>query len=113
MKQDVDRLLSYETKQQVNILDKWLGFANVGFQLCILTYIVGFVFVYDNGYLGFEHARGITTTHVNKGSDVVVQSSGKIVGSSCIFILKLSTTERLHPGFSVFSLKLDDRVIIQ
>ena len=79
LKEDVDRLLSYKTKQQVNILDRWLGFANVGLQLAIVSYIVGYVFVIDEGYLEYEQARGVTTTHVNKQGDVVVPSSAKVV----------------------------------
>ena len=80
MKQDIDRLLSYETKQQVRILDRWLGVSFVGFQLLILAYIVGYVFLIDDGYLEYEYARGLTTTYIDKTSDVAVQSSGKMVG---------------------------------
>lgn len=77
LKQDVDRLLSYETKQQVSIKDKWLGITNGLLQLLILSYIVGYVFIYDNGHLEFEYAKGVTTTHVDSASDLVVASSGK------------------------------------
>ena len=51
LKEDVDRLLSYHTKQQVKILDRWLGFTNVGLSLLIVLYIVGYVFWYCDGHL--------------------------------------------------------------
>eukprot|EP00392_Amoebophrya_sp_AT5.2_P016018 g16256.t1 len=77
LKQDVDRLLSYATKQEVRIHDRWLGIANLVFQLVILGYIVGFVFLYDEGYLEYEYAKGVTTAAVSSTSDVVVASSAK------------------------------------
>ena len=55
LKEDVDRLLSYHTKQQVKILDRWLGFTNVGLSILIVLYIVGYVFWYCDGYLEYEY----------------------------------------------------------
>jgi hypothetical protein len=47
-----------------------------------LSYIVGYVFIYDQGYLEYEEAKGITTTQVNKQGDVLVTSSGKMMTRS-------------------------------
>ncbi|CAD7968682.1 unnamed protein product [Amoebophrya sp. A120] len=77
LKQDVDRLLSYATKQEVKISDAKLGIANITFQILIVLYVVGFVFLYDEGYLEYEYAKGSTSVSVSKAGDVVVTSSGK------------------------------------
>jgi len=94
LKEDADRLLSYNTKQQVSILDRFLGVANVLIQLLIVAYIVVYVFIIDEvplfilvyrfhvvlvcfllqGYLEYEQARGVAATHVSGG--VVAISSG-------------------------------------
>ena len=92
MKQDIDRLLSYETKQQVRINDRWLGVSFVGFQLAIIAYIVGYVFIYDDGYLEYEYSRGTTTTYIDKTSDVAVASSGKMVGMGTWWLSKYVPT---------------------
>eukprot|EP00397_Hematodinium_sp_SG-2012_P020012 GEMP01020594.1.p1 GENE.GEMP01020594.1~~GEMP01020594.1.p1 ORF type:complete len:388 (+),score=100.94 GEMP01020594.1:210-1373(+) len=73
-KEDVDRLLSYNTKQQVKILDRWLGIFFLFLQLIIVAYIVGYVFIYDEGYLEYEQAKGVAVTHIR--GDVAVTSSG-------------------------------------
>lgn len=73
LKEDVDRLFSYNTIQQVKILDRWLGVLNNILTLIILGYIVVYVFIYDKGYLEYEQAKGVTLTHVH--GDVVSQGT--------------------------------------
>lgn len=74
LKEDVDRLLSYNTKMQVNIQDRKLGLANIFLQLGIVAYIVVYVFMIHEGYLEYEQARGIATTQVS--GDLLAMSSG-------------------------------------
>lgn len=73
--EDPDRLFSYDTKQQVNIQDRYLGFTHALIQLGIIAYIVLGIFVYSKGYLQFEQARGAIATHVR--GDAVAVSTGK------------------------------------
>lgn len=75
MDADVDSLLSYYTRQEVNIRDWHLGCAKYFCQLLILTYIVVGIFIYGQGYLTFERARGAIATHVR--GDAVAVSIGK------------------------------------
>lgn len=74
-KRDPDQIMAYMTKQQVNILDRSLGLTHNFLTLCVVAYIVGFVFWYKKGYLDFEQARGSIATHV--WGDFVAVSSGK------------------------------------
>jgi len=73
LKEDVDRLFSYNTIQQVKILDRWLGILNNTLTLIILGYIVVYVFIYDKGYLEYEQAKGVTLTHIH--GDTVSQGT--------------------------------------
>lgn len=75
LKEDADRLLSYNTQQQVNILDRYLGITQHIINLLVITYIVGFDLWYCKGYYEYETSRGIVATHVN--GDAFVKSSGK------------------------------------
>lgn len=77
--QDYDRLFSYYTKQQVNVLDRTLGITNVIIALAIASYVVGYVFIADQGYLEPEAAFGVMATHVS--GDAVAASSGKKAGT--------------------------------
>jgi len=76
LNEDVDKVLSYNTKQQVKILDRWLGLVNYFVTMGIVVYIVGYVFIVDEGYLKYEQARGIIVTHTR--GDVAAMSSGKM-----------------------------------
>lgn len=73
LKEDVDRLFSYNTIQQVKILDRWLGVLNNILTLIILCYIVVYVFIYDKGYLEYEQAKGLLLTHIH--GDAVAQGT--------------------------------------
>jgi P2X purinoceptor 4 len=73
LKEDVDRLFSYNTIQQVKILDRWLGVLNNVLTLIIMCYIVIYVFIYDKGYLEYEQAKGVLLTHVY--GDAVAQGT--------------------------------------
>jgi len=74
MDADVDSLFSYYTRQEVNVRDWRLGCTKHLCQLLILAYVVLAVFVYGQGYLTFEQARGATATHVR--GDAVAVSIG-------------------------------------
>lgn len=73
LKEDVDRLFSYNTVQQVKILDARLGVLNNVLTLIILLYIVVYVFIIDKGFLEYEAASGVTMTHVS--GDAVSQGT--------------------------------------
>jgi len=73
MKEDVDRLFSYNTIQQVKILDRFLGILNNIFTIIILGYVVIYVFLIDKGHLEYEAAKGLVLTHVT--GDVVSQGT--------------------------------------
>jgi len=75
LKEDVDKLLSYNTKQQVEILDRWLGLTNIGIQLGIMLYVGLYIFGMRSGYLLYEQARGVATTSVY--GDVLAVASGQ------------------------------------
>lgn len=71
--EDVDKLFSYHTRQEVNIQDHRLGCTSMCLQLAMVTYIVLGIFYFGLGYLDFEQARGAVATHVR--GDAVATSS--------------------------------------
>jgi len=73
--EDPDRLLSYYTRQQVKFLDRKLGCTYITVMICIVAYIVGYMFIYSKGYLELEQAKGAVVTHVH--GDALSVSSGK------------------------------------
>jgi len=75
-REDTDRLFSYYTKQQVMFLDRYLGMTFYLLNFLIVLYIVGYMFIYQKGYLEFEQAKGAVATHVY--GDAVAVSSGKV-----------------------------------
>lgn len=74
-REDTDRLLSYYTRQQVQFLDRKLGMTFYLCMLCIMAYIVGYMFIYQKGYLEIEQAKGGVATHIL--GDAFAVSSGK------------------------------------
>jgi len=68
-------LLSYSTKQQVNIQDRYLGLTTLCLQLLILLYIIFGVVILGKGYLEFEEAPGAIAVHVR--GDAAAVSSGR------------------------------------
>lgn len=68
-------MLSYYTRQQVRFLDRKLGITFNICLVCIALYIVGYMFIYQKGYLEHEQAKGGTVTHIH--GDVVSVSTGK------------------------------------
>eukprot|EP01028_Stygiella_incarcerata_P001516 TRINITY_DN12687_c0_g1_i2.p1 TRINITY_DN12687_c0_g1~~TRINITY_DN12687_c0_g1_i2.p1 ORF type:complete len:431 (-),score=79.84 TRINITY_DN12687_c0_g1_i2:49-1341(-) len=71
---DADRTFSYRTKKVVKVLDRRAGFVYAGAVLLVVAYIVGYVFLYERGYLVTEVARGLVSTKT-KGTAI-----GKKVG---------------------------------
>jgi hypothetical protein len=74
LKGDVDRLFSYNTKQQVLVTDRLLGILNSTIMFGILVYIVAFVFMSERQYLETEPAKGVT----------LVQFSGEDLAKSAV-----------------------------
>lgn len=74
-REDADRLLSYYTRQEVLFLDAKLGVTFRLIQLSLVAFIVGYMFIWKEGYLQVEQAKGGVVTHVS--GDAVAVSSGK------------------------------------
>lgn len=72
LKQDVDHLFSYNSKRQVQFRDRILGITNYSIMLAIMVYIIGYVFIYDEGYLKSEASYGLTVTQIR--GDVVADA---------------------------------------
>lgn len=53
-------------------MDRLLGITNYGIMLVIMTYIIGYVFIYDEGYLKTESSYGLAVTAVS--GDVVADA---------------------------------------
>lgn len=105
--QDADRLLSYNTKQQVNYLDRLLGFTNIMIMLCIMAYVVGYVFITAKGYLDHEAAMGVLIAQVSSTADVVGLSSGKMTTRY------FSASEITYPGLERGNVFVATRVRVQ
>jgi len=87
---DVDRLLSYFTRQQVLFLDWQLGAMFWSIQVSMAIIIIGYVLIYNEGYVRFEQAKGAVVTHV--AGDAVSTSTGKPATRY------FSTEEVTYPG---------------
>lgn len=103
-REDSDRLLSYYTKQQVMFLDRKLGITFYGLCILIATYIGGYMFIYQKGYLEYEQAKGAVATHVY--GDAISVSSGK--RASRYF----STEEITYPGLENGNVFIATRQIV-
>jgi len=75
LRQDIDHLFSYNSKMQVQFRDRILGITNYGIMVAIMCYIIGYVFIYDEGYLKRENSHGVTVTTV-RGDVVADGQSG-------------------------------------
>lgn len=64
LREDVDRLFSYNTLQQVRIPDKVVGLANNFVALAVILFFLWYVLLVDQGYYEYEPAKGATVTHV-------------------------------------------------
>jgi len=88
--EDLDKAFAYNTKQLVNIQDRFLGFTVSALQIAIISYIILGVLLYGEGYLENDQTQGLIATHVS--GDTVAVSSGK--GGKRYF----SAEELTHPG---------------
>ena len=61
---DLDELFSYQTKKEVRMLDRRLGYLCWGIRLLVWGYIIGFVFVANEGYTQQEVSHGHVLTQV-------------------------------------------------
>jgi len=88
--EDADKLLSYYTRQQVLFVDAKLGATFYCLQVLILSFIVGYILIYKQGYVQWEQALGGCVTHVT--GDAVSISTG--TAATRYF----STEELTYPG---------------
>ena len=61
---DMDELFSYQTKKEVRMLDRRLGYLCWTVRLLVWGYIIGFVFVANEGYTQQEVSHGHVITQV-------------------------------------------------
>jgi len=92
--EDLDRTCSYYSKKQVEVRDKYLGIIQCAMQTAMVVYIVGGIFIYNQGYLDYEPARGAIATHVH-GDTVSAPISSSGVQSSARYF---SAEEITQPG---------------
>lgn len=74
--EDPDRDFSYNTQQQVNFLDRYLGITYYFIGGAILLYVGVYDLYMEKSYFELEASRGISVTHVS--GDAFVHSSGKV-----------------------------------
>ena len=72
---DMDELFSYNTKKEVRMLDRRLGYLCWSVRLLVWGYIVGYVFIANEGYTQQEMAHGHVLTSV-EGSTFSMTRSG-------------------------------------
>jgi hypothetical protein len=102
--EDVDRVFSYYTKQQVHFMDWKLGLTFWIIQVFMAVVVVGYVLIYNEGYLEYEQAKGATINHV--AGDAVAQSLGK-TGSRYF-----STEELTYPGLENGNVFIATKLIV-
>lgn len=105
-RQDTDRLLSYNTKQQVLVQDRLLGIIHNVIMLMIVAYIVGYVFIGDKGYLETEPAKGVLLASFS--GDAAAHSA---VGNSAPRFF--SAEEISYPGLSNGNVFVTTKVNVQ
>jgi hypothetical protein len=104
--QDVDHLFSYNTKRQVQFRDRLLGILNYGIMLCIMSYVIGYVFIYDEGYLKSEASYGLIVTAVR--GDVVADSQSGDGGKQYF-----SAEDIAYPGLENGNIFITTKIEIQ
>ena len=72
---DMDELFSYNTKKEVRMLDRRLGYLCWSVRLLVWGYIVGYVFIANEGYTQQEMAHGHVLTQV-EGSTFSMTRAG-------------------------------------
>lgn len=72
---DMDELFSYNTKKEVRMLDRRLGYLCWSVRLLVWGYIVGYVFIANEGYTQQETAHGHVLTSV-EGSTFSMTRTG-------------------------------------
>lgn len=103
--QDVDRLFSYSTKQQVLVKDRLLGIVSYGIMLAMLAYIIVFVFISERQYLETEPAKGASLVSFS-GEDLAESA----IGSHSRFF---SAEEITHLGLENGNLFVTTKLSIQ
>jgi hypothetical protein len=88
---DYDKTLSYNTRQQLRIQDRYLGCLYYFITGLIVTYILVFVFVIDKAYNVYEEAEGSIATEVSGDAYGV---SGESTEGARYF----SAEDLTHPG---------------
>jgi len=72
---DLDELFSYQTKKEVRMLDRRLGYLCWTIRILVFGYIIGFVFIANEGYTQQEVSHGHVLTQV-EGSTFSMTRNG-------------------------------------
>lgn len=98
---DPDKGFAYDTKQQVDIKDRYLGITFYTINMLVMGYICIGIIYWSRGYLEFEFARGAIATHVR--GDAYAVSSGKPGGRY------FSAEDLTYPGLENGNLFISSR----
>lgn len=102
--EDVDRVLSYYTRQQVQFMDAKLGVVFLVINLGIVLFVILYIFIYKQGYLKLEQAKGAVVTHAS--GDALAISSGK--SASRYFGIE----ELTYPGLENGNIFIATRLVV-
>lgn len=93
---DVDHIFSYNTRQQVNILDRVLGMTFISINVVVLAYVICYDLILNKGYLQYEAARGIVAT--STAGDAYAVSGGKAHGQRYFSAEEITGPPNLENG---------------
>lgn len=106
LQDDTDSLMSYNTKQQVLVKDRLLGFCEKLVQACVAFYVLIYVFMIREGYMEYENAKGITLAYPN--GDAVSTGTGGAMHTRAF-----STEDIVHPFLENGNVFVTTRLEIQ
>ena len=105
---DLDEIFSYQTTKEVRMLDRRLGMVNWLIKAMVLVYVVGYVFIWREGYTDIEKSVGHSISTVN--GTTFSQYNGQVQPWDAIDVVQpslengaafIATTVFLTPGQTV------------
>merc|ERR1711998_355753 len=63
----------------VRIRDRYLGFTHRGLMLAVVAYIIGFVFIINQGYVEVESSKGTASVLLDGGASAKYEGDDKFV----------------------------------
>ena len=105
---DLDEIFSYQTTKEVRMLDRRLGMVNWLIKALVLVYVIGYVFIWREGYTEIEKSVGHVISQVN--GTTYSQYNGQVQPWDAIDVVQpalengaafIATTVYLTPGQTV------------